>query len=89
MHILNISDDGITTMFEKDEQGNSGWDISRMALEKARGGGSMVLSLWQGWEKNAGLSRAHDEGWQISVVRSWEELIAFAKAFSAAKYGSE
>ncbi|MEK7323982.1 MAG: VWA domain-containing protein [Chloroflexota bacterium] len=89
VHILNISDDGITTMFDKDEQGNSGWDISRMALEKGRGGGSMVLNLWQGWEKNADLSRAHSEGWQISVVRSWEELIAFAKAFSAAKYGSE
>ncbi len=87
VHILNISDDGITTMFDKDEQGNSGWDISRIALEKARGGGSMVLNLWQAWEKNADLSRAHGEGWQISVVWSWEELIAFAKAFSAAKYG--
>ncbi len=89
MHILHISDDGITTLFSQDEKGNSGWDISRLALEKARGGGTMVLNLWQAWEKNTGLVRAHDEGWQISVVRSWEELVVFAKAFSATKYGDD
>ncbi|MBI3243519.1 MAG: VWA domain-containing protein [Chloroflexi bacterium] len=89
VHILHISDDGITTMFGKDEKGNSGWEVSQMALTKARGGGSMVLNLWQDWQKNADLSRAHDEGWQISVVRTWEELVAFAKAFSKAKYGDD
>jgi hypothetical protein len=89
-HLLVISDDGVTTMFDKDEKGNSGWDISRVALEKARGGGTMALNLWGRWEDNADLKRAHDEqGWQISVVRTWEELVAFARQFSELKYGGE
>ena len=88
VHLLVISDDGVTTMFDKDEQGNSGWDISRMAMEKARGGGTMVLNLWGKWEDNADLARAnHEQGWQISLMRTWEELVEFARRFSAMKYG--
>ncbi len=50
VHILIISDDGVTTMFGNDEQKSSGWDISKMALEKARAGGSMVLALGLDWQ---------------------------------------
>ena len=32
VHILVISDDGVDTMFDTDEKGNKGWDISLMAL---------------------------------------------------------
>jgi hypothetical protein len=89
VHILVISDDGVTTMFANDEKGSSGWDIARMALEKARGGGTLVLNLWGQWETNADLKRAHDElNWQISVVRTWEDLVEFARQFSAMTYGS-
>jgi len=85
--ILIISDDGVTTMFEKDEQGNSGWDVSRAALEKARGGGTMVLNLYGDWRQNKDLARANaEQDWQIHVVRNWEELLAFAKWFSQLKY---
>jgi hypothetical protein len=87
VHILIISDDGVTTMFDKDEQGNSGWDISRGALAKARGGGTMVLNLRTDWRQNADLARANaEQGWQIHVVRNWEDLLAFAKWFSQIKY---
>jgi hypothetical protein len=86
-HLLVISDDGVTTMFDKDEKGNSGWDLSRMALARARGGGTMVLNLWGDWEKNEPLRQARQDGWQISVVRTWEELVEFARQFSALKYG--
>ncbi len=89
VHILIISDDGVTTIFDKDEKGTSGWDISRMALEKARGGGTMVLNLWQDIEKIAELARAKNEGWQIHRVRTWEELVEFARWFSKLKYGEE
>ena len=41
--ILIISDDGVTTMFDADEKGNSGWEISAAALSQAGGGGTMVL----------------------------------------------
>jgi hypothetical protein len=86
-HILIISDDGVTTMFAKDEKGSSGWDIARMALDRARGGGTLVLNLGGDWQRNRDLQRAHDEqGWHISVVRSWEDLVAFARDFSRLKY---
>lgn len=38
VHILVISDSGIDTIFQKDELGNSGEDLTKMALEKSRGG---------------------------------------------------
>lgn len=86
-HILVISDDGVTTMFAKDEKGSSGWDVARMALDRARGGGTLVLNLGGDWQRNGDLKRAHDEqGWHISVVRSWEDLVAFARDFSRLKY---
>jgi hypothetical protein len=88
VHVLVISDDGVTTMFEKDERGTSGWDIARAALEKARGGGTLLLNLYQAYEKNADLKRAHDEqGWNIHAVRTWDELVEFARWFSRLKYG--
>jgi hypothetical protein len=106
VHILMISDDGITTMFGNDEQNNSGWDISKMALEKARAGGSMVLSLGMDWQVNPNeldknyakyykqtildLQRAYiEQGWAIHRVQSWDQLVAFARAFAREKYGEK
>jgi hypothetical protein len=89
VHILNISDDGITTMFDKDEKANSGWDIAALALKNARGGGTMVLNLYQPWEKNADLVKANAQGWAIHVVKSWEDLVKFARDFARLKYGGE
>jgi hypothetical protein len=89
-HILVISDDGVTTMFAKDEKGNSGWDVARLALERARGGGTLVLNLAGDWTNNRDLKRAHDEqGWHISVVRSWDDLVEFARQFSRLKYSGD
>lgn len=82
VHVLVISDDGVTTMFDKDEKRNSGWDVARAALEKGGGGGTLVLNLWQEWTVYADLVRANQEGWRIHVVRTWEELVTFARAFS-------
>lgn len=89
VHILNISDDGVTTMFAKDEKGNSGWDVSAAALKAARGGATMVLNLYQDWRKSADLVRAAGQGWNIHVVRNWEDLETFAREFSRANYGQE
>ncbi len=89
VHILIISDNGVTTLFDKDEQHHSGWDVSREALDKARGGGTMVLNLYSDWRDDAALLRANTEqGWQIHVVRNWEDLLAFAKWFSQLKYAN-
>lgn len=87
VHILHISDDGITTLFAADEKANSGWEIARMALEKARGGGTMALNLWNEVKNIPDLVKAAGQGWQIQRVTSWEDLIEFARWFSKMKYG--
>ncbi|MCD9088165.1 hypothetical protein [Stenotrophomonas sp. SY1] len=96
VHILHISDDGITTMFEDDERGNSGWDVAAHALRTARAGGTMALNLFSplpegiadasasGW--TADLLRARDAGWNIHVVRDMTDLLAFARDFSQRHY---
>ncbi|HXG64289.1 MAG TPA: VWA domain-containing protein [Blastocatellia bacterium] len=89
VHILIISDDGVTTLFDKDEQGNSGWDVSRMAIEKAGGGATMVLNLWGEVEQNAYLVQAREQGWNISRVQTWNDLVIFAREFSKANYGKK
>jgi hypothetical protein len=92
-HVLVISDDGVSTMFDRDERGNSGWDIATMALKRAAGGGTLVLNLPQKWETIGGscadIRRARDEqGWQVHRVATLEELVGFARQFSRLRYGA-
>lgn len=86
-HILMISDDGIDTMFASDERGNSGWDVAKQALAKARGGGTMALNLWPDYQGDWMAGAVSEQGWDIHRVTDFEELIAFARAFSRRTYG--
>lgn len=92
-HVLVISDDGVSTMFDKDEHGRDGWAIAAEALRRAGGGGSFVLNLGEGWETAMwpaydAIRRARDEqGWQVHPVATLEELVAFALWFSRLTYG--
>jgi len=97
-HILVVSDDGVSTMFDRDERGNSGWEVTARALESARGGGTLVLQLPPNWEQATGYARvAYDAilrareqlGLAVHAVASLTDLVAFARAFSRARYGSE
>ncbi len=94
-HVLVISDDGVSTAFDNDERGNSGWDVTRSALERARGGGSFVLNLpanWQSVQQPAysAIRRARDElGIDVTRVADWDELVAFARAFARKRYTAE
>ena len=91
-HILVVSDDGVTTMFDAfDERRTPGWEVSRAALARAGGGGTLVLNLapqyGHGVVLDATLQRARDqEGWAVDVVTSWEQLVDFARAFSRRHY---
>ena len=96
-HILMISDDGITTMFDQDELGNSGWDISAKALENGGAGGTMALNVATSWDQSGGahwmqkifgdLQRARGEqGWDIHAVARYEDLLEFARLFSQRHY---
>jgi hypothetical protein len=95
-HILVISDDGVSTMFDRDERGQSGWDVAAMCLKQAIGGGSLVLNLPERWEEFASrhaafssIRRARDElGWEVHRVASWQDLVDFARRFSRTRYAS-
>jgi hypothetical protein len=99
VHILMISDDGITTMFDRDERNNSGWDIAAQALRRGAAGGTMALNLYPGWDSQGQvrsyfpqreLLRARDEqDWEIHAVSDMAQLVAFARAFSRRHYGKK
>ena len=93
VHILQISDDGITTMFERDEQDNDGWQVSAAALERGGAGGTMALNLPVEWadarygQWAIDLQRARDEqGWEIHAITAMEQLVEFARAFARRHY---
>jgi len=98
VHILMISDDGITTMFDRDERGNDGWEISARALAVAGAGGAMALNIPSDWERDENSWRAGDyvklkraqqeQGWEIFPIPKFEDLIAFARAFSRRHYSA-
>ncbi|WP_260599215.1 hypothetical protein [Sphingomonas endolithica] len=91
VHILMISDDGITTMFDQDERRGSGWDVAAMALAKGRAGGTMALNLWNGMPHDnpvaRDLARARDEqGWDIHAIAKLDDLVLFARDFARRHY---
>jgi hypothetical protein len=94
-HILVISDDGVSTLFDKDERGDSGWDVAAIALRRAGGGGTFVLNLPEHWDqaaRNTGpladIRKARDtQGWHVHRVATWDDLIEFARQFSRLRYG--
>ncbi len=100
-HVLVISDDGVSTAFDQDERGNSGWDVTRRALDSARGGGTFVLNLPANWHRveqahkyfadaYTAILRARDElGIDVQRVADWDELVAFARAFARKRYAGE
>lgn len=85
-HILIISDEGVDTLYAMDEKGNEGYQIAEQALSHARGGGSMVLNLWQPWQQIPALVRAAEQGWNIYPISGWEQLVAFSRAFVRRNY---
>ena len=74
-------------MFEHDEKKNSGKDVSKMALEKAGGGGTFVLNLYGDWHNDNLLKFASEIGWDIAPIKNWEDLVDFSKKFAKKHYG--
>lgn len=94
VHILHISDDGITTMFDKDEKGHDGWEVCEKTLAIAGGGGTMALNLPDDWISRAAqwasyrqIERAgQDMGWAIHAISELSGLLEFARAFAQRHY---
>lgn len=88
VHLLILSDEGVDTMDRADELGNDGLELSRMALEKARGGGTMVLNLWdRGFMESQFSQAVKSLGWDMFEVKDWSGLLDFAREFAKLKYG--
>ncbi len=92
-HILMISDDGITTLFDQDEKGRNGWDVAGNALKAGGVGGTMALNISDHWESFAKrpdldlLKKARDEQhWEIHALVLLKDLVEFARAFSRKHY---
>lgn len=83
IHILVISDDGVTTMFSNDEKGNSGYEIAKNSLERCGGGGTFALNIYS---MDKELESAESMGWNIYPVTDWEGLIKFSKEFVKRHY---
>jgi len=82
-HILVISDDGVTTMFDNDEKGNSGREIAEKSLEKCGGGGTFALNIYSMDDQ---LRPAESMGWNIYPVTNWDDLIKFSRDFVKKHY---
>lgn len=94
-HILLISDDGASTMFDTpDERGTPGFQVCAEALAQAGGGGTLALNLSDQWERfrkpgnwSDWIARARDEqGWRIETVATLEGLLGFARRFARLHY---
>jgi hypothetical protein len=87
VHVMVISDEGVDTMYNKDEHGNDGYDIAAQALATAGGGGSLVLNLFNDFQIYPKLRRTTEQGWGIYPVKDWKDLVSFARKFSEQNYG--
>ena len=94
-HILMISDAGISTMFDDDERGNNGWTVAAQALRAAGAGGTMALNMpldwdqqesWNGSPYDAIKRARREQGWDVHAIAQFEDLLAFARAFSERHY---
>lgn len=86
-HIVVVTDHDIFAMLgERRNKGREGWEIARAALETARGGGTFVLHMPGDWAKDQ-IGRLRSEGWDVHLVRSWEDVVAFARALARERWG--
>ncbi len=87
-HILIVTDGDIFSLLDAfaDFGGRRflGWEAARLSVANAGGGGTYVLH-----ESRRGIpdaSRMRDDGWNVHLVASQEELVDFARAFSRENY---
>ena len=89
VHILVLSDEGVDTMENPDERNTPGLEIAQMAMKKARGGGTMVLNLYnESFLSSPFAESVKAMDWKLFMVKDWSGLLEFAREFAKIKYGS-
>lgn len=84
VHIVVISDDGVDTMLQPYAAGLTGETVSKLAIEKARGGGTLVLNIAASSVRR--LDPLAKLGYRIHAVQQWTQLVEFARRFVRENY---
>ena len=99
--VVMLSDDGISSMFQDDEAGTPGEQISARTLQHCQGAGHWVLDLpydlddprlqQSSWLKSAmeRIQLGQQQGWQVYRVNGLEPMLQFAREFSRQYYGAD
>ncbi len=91
VHILILSDYDMFSMLQEQGDKRLGWDVAREAVQLSRGGATYVLQL-PGYEGTLRgqysdkIDRMKQDGWNVYLVNSMEELLVFARQFSRVQY---
>ena len=83
VHIMVVTDFDIFSMLEDVK---NGWEIARRSLEVSGAGGTMILNIPGSWRNDARIQKLRDQGWNVHMIASWEDMVAFARAFSKMHY---
>ncbi|WP_037338590.1 hypothetical protein [Saccharospirillum impatiens] len=98
--VVVLSDDGISSLFEDDEAGTPGEQISALTLNHCQGAGHWVLDLpydldspqlqRSAWMKSAveRIQQGQQQGWQVHRVDGLAPMLQFAREFSSQYYGA-
>ncbi|MBI4952996.1 MAG: VWA domain-containing protein [Myxococcales bacterium] len=78
-HVLVVSD---SDLFGEIEGTVGGWDTARLAVERAGGGATAVLRLASSDHYRAHIDQLAACGFEVHLVASEPELVAFARAFA-------
>lgn len=87
-HVVVISDSGADTMLSRDENGAGGTVVCARALQRARGGGTLVLNLPAGYQWPA-RKPLEAIGFRIYAVQEWADLVEFARRFVQDTWGED
>jgi hypothetical protein len=86
VHVLIVSDHDMFRMLAAKGSGRLGWDVAAEALEQCQGGGSFVLHIPRSRNEHSDIERLRQMGWNVDLVNTQEELVAFAQQFSRRNY---
>jgi hypothetical protein len=85
VHIMIVTDHDIFAMLGEKVGKRDGWTVAAEALAKARGGGRYVLHIYANWGEEE-VKRMKADGWDVSYVLAWEDIVEFARQFSQKNY---
>lgn len=84
VHLMVLTDSDIFKMLQETK---GGWTIAAEALQRAGGGGTLVLEIPRPEPHQEQLDRLEQQGWAIHLVRTQKEMVRFARAFARETYG--